>query len=58
VAREMESRTRRAGMESFPKMEVAERGELCAVHFSLQGFSVTSACIRRVPPHESGNDVS
>ena len=38
VAREMESRTRKAGMESFRKWtEVAGRGQLCDVHFALQG---------------------
>src|SRR4051812_50210204 len=45
VAREMESRTRKAGMESFRKWtEVARRGQLCDVHFSLRGFYVGLLC--------------
>ena len=37
VAREMESRMRKAGMESFRNGQMSRRGELCDVHFSLHG---------------------
>ena len=41
VAREMESRMRKAAMENFRNGQGSRSGQLCDVHFSLQDFSVT-----------------
>ena len=41
VTREMESRMRKAAMEYFRNGQGSRSGQLCDVHFSLQGLSVT-----------------